>query len=128
MDSRRLFETALPESFPFYHLGQICPVPQETELSATESELAGVAFSIDCEGLLEGAILIVFYDPDLDHDLYAEAGNVIASRLATELSRRTGGKSQISPPRRLSSTQLHSLRKSILNSGVFVKKCYSHMH
>jgi chemotaxis protein CheY-P-specific phosphatase CheC len=108
---------ALPRSFDFYHLGQI--ELQEDELPSSSDRIA-IAYTL--EGEARGALLLLL-DEGLDLSTYSEAGNIIASRLATALSARHGLEVTISPPRVLSRAQL----QTVLNTGG-EKSARSYLH
>ena len=95
-----------PESFEFYHLGN---VEKQLPISSVQSlELdgrSGVSFNLygDTTGLI-----VFLFEEGLDVSTYTEMGNVLASRMATQLSIQQGWDVMISPPRFLNSAQLRS--------------------
>lgn len=104
---------ALPQGFDFYHLGRI-ELREEGTIGAlpewnTSDDRIGIAFSI--EGEARG-VLALLVSNGLDLSTYSEAGNIIASRLASDLADRHGLEVSISPPRVLSRSQLQLLFKS----------------
>lgn len=113
---------ALPEGFDFYHLGRI-ELDQSTPVAtfAVSSDQLAVAYRL--QGDVRGALILIF-GREHDASVYSEAGNVIASRLATELSSRRGFDVAISPPQRLTSRQLQPL----LQSGGAIARTYVHRH
>jgi hypothetical protein len=108
----------LPRSFAFYHLGQVeLRTEQARKILAlspgsaplyptTSSDRIAVAYSI--EGDIRGLITLVF-DQGLDVSTYAELGNIIASRVATDLENRHGLDVTVSPPRILRAAQVEEL-------------------
>src|SRR4051812_34966083 len=97
MDSReqslvQIFD-ALPEQFDFYHLGRVelhpdlrCPPDQNN---------SSVVFRI--YGDLS-VWIVLFFDKDLDFSTYAELGNVLASKIITQLNTLSGIDLMVSPP------------------------------
>jgi hypothetical protein len=103
----------LPDELPFYHLGEIRRADDaaagEGVAGAAEADFAqlrGVGFRL--AGELNGVFIIAF-DRDLDASTYTEMGNVLASRLATEMSRRAGRPVRLSPPHALEGAPLREL-------------------
>lgn len=91
---------ALPEAFPFYHLGTV----QADGAASARLELDGLrdlqekfAVAFRFSGDFNG-ILITLFDRGLDLSTYTEMGNILASQFATRLSAGGGADVMISPP------------------------------
>src|SRR4051812_32425079 len=101
---------ALPNRFPFFHLGDV--ELQEAAVGAADAALAETAglqaIGYALRGELEGW-LVIGVDADADFSMYSEMGNLIASGLATRLSREQGLEIMISPPQRLAPRMLSQL-------------------
>lgn len=110
---------ALPRSFDFYHLGRI--ELHDDEATASNDRIA-VAYSIEGEAR---AVLVLILEDGLDVSTYSEAGNIIASRLATQLATRHGLELTISPPRVLNHSQLTHLL-NINKGGEKTARTYVH--
>ena len=113
MDSRanlihRLTD-AMPGGFSFYQLGHVeamADEPHEETYRALEDRV-GIAFNL--EGDIRG-LLVLIVEQGLDLSTYTELGNILASRLATNL---TGpGEVMISPPIHLNHSQLERLMRA----------------
>ncbi|MBC7691401.1 MAG: hypothetical protein H7222_06490 [Methylotenera sp.] len=97
---------AFPESFTFYHLGNVEKQAPIDHVQALDLKgRSGVSFNL--YGDTTGLILFLF-DEGLDGSTYTEMGNVLASRMANQLSLEQGWDVMISPPRFLTSLQLQS--------------------
>jgi hypothetical protein len=117
---RTLLENSLPASLPFYHLGEIREAGPGA-LSPDELEdLSAIGYSL--QGDVRG-VLVILVEKGLDDEVYSEAGNLIASRLATELGAAHGLDVMISPPRSLAPEQILRLAPRFL-----VSKTYLHRH
>jgi hypothetical protein len=116
--------SALPEGFSFYHLGQVEPLPTSGRLDHSPSiypDSIGVAYRI--QGDLRGLFIIVL-DKGLDVSIYSELGNILASRLASNLSSSEDGlEIMISPPHVLNHSQLERLMRS---QHPVIRKTYTH--
>jgi hypothetical protein len=111
---------ALPTGIDFYHLGRI----ELEQTSAPERlDLATGHFGIGyrLEGEIRGGIVLCLGE-GLDVSVYSEAGNIIASQLASALSAERQLEVSISPPRVLTSQQFRSL----LASGIATLRTYIH--
>ncbi|MGK5086301.1 hypothetical protein WDW86_01985 [Bdellovibrionota bacterium FG-2] len=115
--SNSIYETlqmALPESFPFYHLGEVTKLtpalPHEKKIPvlAPSDELKTIGYSL--QGDFQGVLLVQF-DRSLDFSVYAEMGNIIASQLVTTLSARKEMDLAVSPPQKISKSVFQSLLK-----------------
>lgn len=114
----RLIES-LPESFSFYHLGEVrmqdsaAPSPSLRDGGAVSpfvsTDRLAVAFTL--QGDVRGALVLVF-DQGLDVSTYSEMGNIIASRMVTRLGDHEGLDVSLSPPRILTAAQLQGLMRS----------------
>jgi hypothetical protein len=119
----RLIES-LPQSFPFYHLGEARLRPSSSE-SAQEihcEDRSGIAFTL--QGEVRGVLALVF-DEGLDVSTYSEFGNIIASQMATHLESRHGLTTRISPPRVLTESQLRNFLQQL---GPRFARTYLHQH
>jgi hypothetical protein len=119
---------ALPRGFDFYHLGRIELIdPSQTSGGATpenaRNALAmghfGIGFRL--EGEAQGG-LVLLVGEGLDASTYSEAGNIIASQLASRLSAEQNIEVTVSPPRILRG---HTL-KLLLASEEAVVRLYIH--
>jgi hypothetical protein len=117
----------LPRDFDFYHLGRITLSDEPTEIPAPlthasplfSDDRIAVAFAL--QGDTPGA-LVLLLDGSLDVSTYSEAGNIIASRLATSLASREGREVTVSPPRVISRERLQQM----LNGGAASARTYLH--
>lgn len=123
------FEKAFPEEFDFYHLGQVklksaVERPNVRNIPISPINLGTVAAK--AVGIFEytssdklssigytfngdiNCALIVSFDRNLDLSTYMELGNVLASRIATQLC-ESGLDVMISAPNILTEKQLRSL-------------------
>lgn len=120
-------DSLLPRAFEFYHLGQVTlsdeptplPMPFAHTMPLFSDERIAVAFSL--QGESHGALVMLF-DGSLDVSTYSEAGNIIASRLATSLAAQDGREVTVSPPRVVS----HERLQQMLNGGTASAKTYLH--
>lgn len=94
------WQQVLPASFDFYGLGKVLRTGMISGIEALcqEPELGAHAFAL--QGDLKG-VLILFFPARLDSSLYAEMGNIIASRVCSGLSSQLGLDVLVSPPREL---------------------------
>jgi len=114
---------AFPKNVPFYHLGTVTATPA-ADLKLTSSELSekvGLIFRF--LGDYSGSFLFLF-DKGLDVSVYAELGNVLASRISTHLSQNHQLDTMISPPQSLSDKQL----LKVLENAPHFQQTYLHMH
>lgn len=112
-DFSAILAASLPEDLPFYHLGRLRLLP--------ETESAEAVLKMDPPDLtseralaygLHGdwrATLVALMDRALDASVYAEAGNLLASMLATALAKKMELEMMITPPRELGWAQLSPL-------------------
>lgn len=124
-DLGRLIDRALPLEFPFYHLGLMRLEPDDAStgaliVGARESDQHILAYRL--RGDLN-ALIILLVDRGLDPSTYAEAGNVLASRVATELSQERDLDVMISPPLRLDPAQLQ-----VIAGNPLLDRTYLHLH
>src|SRR4051794_8579843 len=113
LDPQRL----LPDGFDFYHLGRVetregSPFP----LFDLESALLGneSALSFQLRGDVSGTLLVLFdsrFTHGLDTSVYAELGNILASRVADRLNESSGLDVMISPPQTLGESGLKNIAK-----------------
>jgi hypothetical protein len=119
---------ALPGTFSFYHLGQISPETQKDDgrfTDASQIERADrSALGIRIQGDVQ-ALMLVLVDEGLDLSIYSEVANVLASRLATQLSAQHDIDVVISAPVALSPSRLNDLLKP--GQSVLSKRYY-HYH
>lgn len=108
---------AFPREFDFYHLGQV--KMSLTQPSPSSREKEGVAFRISGE---RTALVLVLFPKGMDYSTYAELGNVILSRVVTELNRAQNLELMITPPQFLSSKQLDAFD---LRHDRHVRRIYS---
>lgn len=105
---RELIERALPRELPFYHLGLMRLEPAGRpevgvglQAHAGDQHVLAYALSGDLS-----AVVLLLVDRGLDLSTYAEAGNVLASRVATELARSGALDIMVSPPLPLAPSRL----------------------
>ena len=116
-----LLEESLPPSFDFYHLGRI-----ELDDAKIPIDLEGhFAIGFRFEGEARGVLLLLVGE-GLDASTYSEAGNIIASRMASDLYAHHGLDVTISPPHVLSDKQL----KAVFAAGTrpLSARAYVHRH
>jgi hypothetical protein len=118
---------SLPESFAFYHLGEIASreskkAPELQPQNMFDDHRAALAYTL--RGDLQAAVVLMI-EPGLDLSMYSEAGNIIASRLATQLAEKHGIDVILSPPARLQRAQLELLAKA---ASDVAEKTYVHIH
>jgi len=122
---------AFPTSFDFYHMGTVharegSPFATFELESALLKDSHAVGFWIEADSR---ALMILLFDRELDHSTYTEMGNILASRLATELSRRHGIDTLISPPRVLSMARVErAARSASAATPRVLQKTYVHQH
>ena len=124
-----------PEGFAFYHLGKVEKIAPSGQTEFVEPALAfdkrvGVSFNLYGE---ETSLIVLLFDQKLDVSTYTEMGNVLASRIASNLCNASGLETMISPPRFLTSEQLQSQISPVLNalemSGIRIQaQEYAHNH
>lgn len=128
-----LFSKALPESFQFYHLGEVRPSTGENHQPSPvfdwKNSTALEGYTAIGFKVLDEANLwfVVLFEKTLDTDVYSELGNILASRFATRLQRlRDGGDSlTISPPQKLS---MRLFSKWIETSPPAWEQTYRHLN
>jgi CheY-specific phosphatase CheX len=116
-----IFDTlmqALPEPFSFYGLGEVAPSMAPIEI---DEEAEAAVFSLS--GEIRGMIAVLF-DRDLDTSMYTEMANVLASRVATKLSKDDGLTAIISPPRMMKAPDVLDLVEG--HPAVF--RAYTHLY
>ncbi len=120
-----LLTHSLPENFSFYHLGEIALSDSKKTRSALLDESdnrAALAYTL--RGDIQAAIVFLI-EPGLDLSMYSEAGNIIASRLATQLAEKHGIDVVLSSPVRLERAQLALL---VSATREITNKTYVHSH
>jgi hypothetical protein len=120
-----LISQSLPETFPFYGMGDVSLVknPKSTSpISALVEGKDGVSFKLLGE---PAVLLVVLFDKNLDSSMYSELGNILASKLCTGLSEEGEGDLMITPPYPLKSEQL----KRLASVGLpFIHRSYEHVN
>ncbi|MFL5813575.1 MAG: chemotaxis protein CheC [Bdellovibrionia bacterium] len=122
-----LLTQSLPENFSFYHLGVIALRDAVSDQSARtipdpNDDRAALAYHL--RGDVQATVVLLL-EPGLDVSMYSEAGNIIASKLATILAEKHGVDVVISPPARLERTQLNLLASATQD---IAEKTYVHSH
>lgn len=112
------FSDALPQEFDFYHLGKVTQKPSTEDFK----EYSAVAFQFYGEW---NAILVLLFSKDLDLDLYAEMGNILASRIALQLNQEKGLDLMISPPQVI---QEKTLERMIQSANLVLHHSYAHLY
>ena len=125
-----ILHEALPEKIPFYHLGMIEASESRTAEGIGETlspDRSALAYAL--QGDLQ-ALLLLTMESGLDLSVYAEAGNLLASQVATRLSQQNGLDVMISPPRQLDADQLATLARRLDDSEarILLEKIYIHLH
>lgn len=121
-DGLRHFYEALPDHFPFYHLGEVRKELTQDPFEIAHALESSVAIAYRLQGDIRGLFVILFR-PSLDPSTYSELGNIIASRTVTRLHAEKGWDIILSPPRILSSAEI---RRSRLAELPFVHRSYTH--
>jgi hypothetical protein len=112
--------TALPREFDFYHLGQVSIHEEIIPTDFSEMKAVGFSFQGDLRGLM-----VLLFDEGLDASAYTEMGNVLAARIATQLSKERGLEIMISPPSAMPRERLEQL----IDAGhVIIQRTYMHRH
>ncbi len=109
---------ALPESFKFYHLGEVKQTEVDGILELEQQHIIAFRFYGDTQG-----VMLLLFKEGLDQSLYTEMGNIIASRSAQALEEKNGLGVMITPP--------YILKKSIAerlieNSDYCIQRSYHH--
>jgi hypothetical protein len=126
--SLNLLTQSLPENFSFYHLGEIALRDSTLSSRSFQAPLdpnddrAALAYSF--RGDIQATVVLLL-EPGLDVSMYSEAGNIIASKLATVLAEKHGVDVVISPPTRLERKQLNLLASA---TKEIAEKTYVHSH
>jgi chemotaxis protein CheY-P-specific phosphatase CheC len=123
--SLELLTHSLPETFSFYHLGQIAlrdSGKAKAALLDPNDDRAALAYTL--RGDIQAAVVLLL-EPGLDVSMYSEAGNIIASKLATQLAEKHGIDVVLSPPTRLERSQLQLLASA---TPEIAEKTYVHSH
>lgn len=110
--------SAMPERFPFYHLGLVERTEAPLDLGTTDR----LAFAFGIYGEFQGT-LVLLVERGIDTSVYSEIGNTMASLFATRLSAR-GELTQISAPKMLDSL---SLGRVFNLSRIILTERYLHM-
>jgi hypothetical protein len=123
-ESRESWSRALPEAFSFYHLGSVVTCPHPVLSPTFEENKTFIGFQLDAD---IRAILIVAFEKGLDLSLYSEMGNILASRLATEISQEIGEDVLLSPPQMLSLGLLRKILQTPSKDSLIHRR-YTHTH
>ncbi len=114
-------ETAFPEQFDFYHLGQVSAAPGNEDVSPElfeDQAVISFAFHGDFNG-----VLFLLVEDSLDRSLYSEMGNLIASMIANRLAAPDGIGVMPSPPREI---PVETARRTASIAGVSLRRDYFH--
>lgn len=116
---QQIIVRALPLRFAFYNMGEV-ELQQET--TPIDEDVSAISYRMygDVKSLL-----IVLFPKGLDLSLYAELGNVIASKIATQLSSDTSLDVMVSPPQILNEVQTQKLR---LSQEHMIRRNYAHLY
>jgi hypothetical protein len=117
--------SALPNHFDFYHLGK---VELQSDHFESLQDNRAVAFRIygDVGGVEDmTALMIIFFDPALDISTYSEFGNILGSKLVSQLNSDQNLDLMVSPPVVLNASQLGKID---LNTAPAVRKTYIHIY
>lgn len=107
---------ALPSHFQFYHLGEV----EMTPLLNSFADTTSIAYRLSGEIT---ALLVLSFAKELDMSIYSEVGNIIASRLVTQLSEE-GIDVTISSPKHLDPKQIKLL---LGNKESIIRRTYAHL-
>jgi len=110
--------SALPQRFEFYHLGEV----ELMEVNEPISDATAVGFRL--YGDLS-ALVIVLFPRALDISTYSELGNVIASRMATQLNTQNGIEVMVSPPQSIGENQLKQIIQRV---NPITRRTYAHFY
>lgn len=113
---------ALPETFPFYHLGKVEALDSASGPLWHESTHDFVGIRFDLSGELN-ARLFLFFQKDLDLSTYMEVGNILASQTASRYSLGSQKTVHITPPHILSRESLGHLARTYFHAPL---RYYSH--
>jgi hypothetical protein len=127
--------TLLPEKMPFYHLGEIILQESSSQAAWLWLDDEGSSFiGYQILGEVRGALVLAFpkvlapqvpWTKDAS-SVYSELGNLLASKISTELSRHGAKDTMISPPIPLTKEMTSTLlkRAGLENS---VQRRYLHL-
>src|SRR4051812_47893563 len=110
---------AFPTDFDFYHLGR---VEEQAELMLSLQDCSAIAFQLRGDAT---AWVVVIFSKELDSSVYSELGNILVSKMATQLNLQAGADVIISPPHFLSPPQVE---KILLASQPLERKTYGHFY
>src|SRR4051812_2282889 len=101
---------ALPRSFNFYHLGKVELQAEIVQPHSTPEEgITGFGFQF--KGDLNASLILLVED-GLDLSIYAEVGNILASKVANHLFENYQLQVAITPPHKLSRDHLFNFLKN----------------
>jgi len=110
---------AFPTQFEFYHLGT---VEQKTLDFSLNEDFTAVMYRI--HGDIHATFLL-FFEKSLDPSVYSELGNVLASRIVSQLHAQEGMDLMISPPKLLNPDQVAKILKGMSPA---IRKTYAHFY
>ncbi len=111
---------SFPDQFEFYHLGRVeLQGFQQAKKDCLQKNNA-IAFRIEYD---VSVWIVVLFGRDLDIPTYSELGNIIVSKMVTQLSSLLGAEIMISPPHYLDQTQIEIMAQT---SYKIICKNYSH--
>ena len=104
------FEEALPRDFSFYGLGNVLLSDSSGQLYQSLEKInhGHAAYRVHFKGELQGA-LILFFSEEWDSTLFAEMGNIIASRCANHLEKEHEMEVMITPPEPMTAAQIRQI-------------------
>jgi hypothetical protein len=111
---------ALPQSFEFYNLGQVS-LTESTQTFPTQ-DCTAIGFRLYGDVT---ALLILLFPLGLDVSLYSEMGNILASRIANQLTSHNKMEVMVSPPSPISEDQFEQL---IRRTTGMIRRSYVHLY
>lgn len=119
-------DRAFPRNFDFYHLGKVELLRTEHSadlpLQSPDFVAPGKAIAFSLYGDFR-AVLVLWFPSELDQDIYTELGNLLASKVASQLSKDNQLELMISPPNPLTDSQWEQLSRK---SPILMKGYYAH--
>jgi hypothetical protein len=115
--------TALPDEFPFYHLGRVQKHVDLDQMIETRPDSCYLVFDFVGENR---ALMILAFDRGLDASIYEEIGNTIASQIADGLAEEEKRLVMPSPPRILEHEQIKKIIQSH-QAKDFLRRQYFHL-
>lgn len=114
---------AFPEGFQFYHFGDIISENEASPSDPNDPFQDTAALGFRLLGSPENWIITLF-NKNLDHDLYEELANILASQFASRFSLKRNNPMMISPPKEIS---LPLLKKWMETHPPLASKTYWHL-